>query len=134
MRIFQTILLGLFTMLALSAYADIAPQSHRCKDLEITFIHDSNELAHTMGKYKIFDLKFMQMFEDDQPIPQGQIIIVDGEEFRPEVVTGYVTDTAGVYSYQLKNSQKFTINYNNLNLRVRDIASIDKNNCKALKK
>ena len=112
-------LLVLFSLF-LVAFAQ-ANSTVDCQQVRLLPITHSGTLAVVMGKLKIFDVKIMMRFEDDQIIKKGEILVATGNNFRPSVIIGRVKKDS-IFEYQLPTGKTFEIDYQHLKSHNRSLA------------
>lgn len=100
--------------------------SDTCSLYDVKVIQNSDELAETMGKARIFDVDLMMKYDDGAKIPTGEVVLVEHKFFKSQVLVGGV-DSKGEYFYTLNDGTRF--NYHN-SKEGRVIASLVKQQIK----
>lgn len=88
-------LLILFTILSTTSVFG----STQCDSLKVHYLENTNRLATLMGKYKIFDMKVLNSFKDNQKLTKGSIVVITSKNNPPEVVFGKQLGTKWSYTY-----------------------------------
>lgn len=76
----------LLTILSTLLALNLAWGEDACQDLQVFMVKDSGQLATLMGRHKIFDIKMMMRYEDDQPLSRGEVVVVKSPRFRSAVL------------------------------------------------
>lgn len=95
--------------------------ANECKNINVYLVKDSYELAQTMGKLKLFNLKYMGQFDDGEKIPLGSIALVDFPDKKPEIVEGKQLKKS-IFHYQTTNGLNLIVKLANKN-KDRKLAS-----------
>lgn len=103
--------LGLMVTMMALLFAQKATAKSDCSKIKFKAIKSADNLAEVMGKNKIYDLKMMQAFGDDEVFKKGQVIFFKRPKLAPRILIGRKLRNSNKWLYDYSQGKQLIINF-----------------------